>query len=53
MRVLIPLENDDAEFAAQPAVCPVSTLEEAFAIAFDEKVSQEKHDVVTITVCTN
>lgn len=51
--VLIPLENDDAEFAAQPAVCPVSTLEEAFAIAFDENVSQEKHDVVTITVCTN
>ena len=53
VRVLIPLENDDAEFAAQPAVCPVSTLDEAFAIAFDEKVSQEKHEMATITVCTN
>ena len=53
VRVLIPVQNYDAEFAAEPAVHPVSTLEEVFAVAFDEKVSQEKHEMETISVCTN
>lgn len=52
-RVLMPMQNYDAEFAAELAAQPVSTLAEAFAMAFDEKVSQEKHEMATITVCTN
>ena len=53
-RILLPRENYDSEFSAFPCeILPVATVADVLAIAFFKKVSQQRHEISAVPVCTN